>query len=250
VVKKRLDKILQARYPSVSRSKMQELIAHGAVTVDGQVITQASLLIPEDSAIQVDFSALKYVSRAGFKLEHALQAFNVSVKDLVCLDAGLSTGGFTDCLLQHGARKVYGIDVGTAQIHPKIACDPRVIVMENTDIRAVPVLADIIDCMTLDLSFISLTKIIAEAAHLLKSGGTLITLIKPQFEVGLQIAQRYQGVIKDADIQQEAVATVTQAIKNAGFELISVTESPILGGSGNKEFLAYFIKKNLADVCS
>ncbi len=242
VHKIRLDKLIQARYPSLSRSKIQELIEQGSVILQGKICTQSSLLAPFDCSIEINLAALKFVARSGLKLEHALKEFNILVKDLVCLDAGLSTGGFTDCLLYYGACKVYGIDVGTAQVHPKISTDIRVVVMENTDIRQVPVLADIIDCMTLDLSFISLTKVMIQAAQLLKPGGILIALIKPQFEVGLEIAQRYQGVIKDSAIQQKAVISVCDAIQTIGFELKGVTESPILGGSGNKEFLAYFVK--------
>lgn len=238
----RLDLFLRARYPDLSRSKIQELIAAGAVTIDGKVVTQLSFRVIETDQVELDLSSLKYVSRAGLKLEHALKTFNISVKDKICLDAGLSTGGFTDCLLQHGAARVYGVDVGTAQVNPKIANDPRVIVIENTDIRKVPTLPDTIDMITLDLSFISLTKIITHVAQLLQPGKILITLIKPQFEVGLEIASKYKGVITDSEIQKNTVDSVTAAIAAAGFELKGVTESPILGGSGNKEFLAYFVK--------
>lgn len=239
--KKRLDKVLQARYPEISRSKIQELIAQGAATVSGTVVTQLSALVDEDVLIELDTSGLKYVSRAGFKLEHALRVFNVSVQDHVCLDAGLSTGGFTDCLLQHGARRVYGIDIGTSQVAEKILKDSRVKVLENTDIRSVK-LPELVDIVTLDLSFISLAKVIKEVAPLLKNGGVLITLIKPQFEVGAEVARAASGIIKKADVQKNAVFNATQAIKQAGFDLKNVTESPILGGSGNKEFLAHFIK--------
>jgi 23S rRNA (cytidine1920-2'-O)/16S rRNA (cytidine1409-2'-O)-methyltransferase len=158
--KTRLDKFIAERYPALSRSKIQELITQGAVTVNGTVITRSNFLTEDQATLEVDTAMLKYVSRAGFKLEHALREFKLSVSDLVCLDAGLSTGGFTDCLLQSGARKVYGVDVGTAQVDQKIAQDPRVVIMENTDIRKVPPLTDTIDLLTLDLSFISLTKII------------------------------------------------------------------------------------------
>lgn len=238
----RLDKLVQARHPELSRSKIQELIAAGAVTANGTPITRASTLIAPTAEISVDTALLKYVSRAGFKLEHALKTFNICVQEKICLDVGLSTGGFTDCLLQHGAAKVYGVDVGTAQVAAKIASDPRVVVLENTDIRKVPALPENIDIITLDLSFISLTKVITHVAQLLQPGKILITLIKPQFEVGLEIAHKYQGIIKDAAIQQAVVKTVIEDIVKAGFELGGVTESPILGGSGNKEFLAIFIK--------
>ena len=243
VNKTRLDRCIAERYPALSRSKIQELITEGAVSVNGTKITRSSFLIDEQAVIEVDTATLKYVSRAGLKLEHALRAFKISVKDLVCLDAGLSTGGFTDCLLQNGARKVYGVDVGTAQVDQKIAHDPRVVIMENTDIRNVPPLSDSIDLLTLDLSFISLTKIITQAAPILKPGGILITLIKPQFEVGREAASAAAGVIKDTVLQEATVKNVIENISSTGFEFKALTESPILGGSGNKEFLAYFIKK-------
>lgn len=240
--KKRLDKLIAERYPALSRSKIQELITQGAVTVNGAIISRSNYLVDDTVTIELDLTSLKYVSRAGLKLEHALQEFNISVKDKVCLDAGLSTGGFADCLLQHGARKVYGVDVGTAQIDARIAHDPRLIVMENTDIRLVQ-LPEQVDIVTLDLSFISLTKVIEPVAKLIKPSGILITLIKPQFEVGLEAARAASGVIKDPKLQQEAINNVIQAVKTVGFEYKSITESPILGGSGNKEFLAYFVKK-------
>ncbi len=240
---KRLDLQLKEWHQELSRSQIQELITIGAVTVNGRVITQSSFLVKNDALITVDKRRLTYVSRAGLKLEHALQTFSIVVKDLVCLDAGLSTGGFTDCLLRHGAQKVYGIDVGTAQVDPKIAGDNRVIVMENTDIRRVPVIPDIIDCVTLDLSFISIIKVIYEVARLVKPGGMLIVLIKPQFEVGLEIARRHKGVILDGQIHKAITESVIKNVESAGFECRSLIESLITGGSGNKEFLAYFVKK-------
>jgi 23S rRNA (cytidine1920-2'-O)/16S rRNA (cytidine1409-2'-O)-methyltransferase len=261
--KTRLDKVIGQRYPALSRSKIQELITQGAVTVNGTIITRSNFLVLDSATIELDTTFLKYVSRAGLKLEYALQHFNICVKDLICLDAGLSTGGFTDCLLQHGARKVYGVDVGTAQVDPKIAQDPRVVIMENTDIRNIitpasekfprPLtlsevegskrLPELVDIITLDLSFISITKVIEHVTDLIKPGGILITLIKPQFEVGREAAHAASGVIKDNDLQQATVQSVIKSIESAGFDYKNLTESPILGGSGNKEFLAYFVKK-------
>ena len=276
MVKTRLDKIVGQRYPALSRSKIQELITQGAVTVNGTIITRSNFLVLDSAIIELDTTFLKYVSRAGLKLEYALQYFNISVKDLICLDAGLSTGGFTDCLLQHGAHKVYGVDVGTAQVDQKIAQDPRVVIMENTDIRNIipPIggnsphpltlsevdvsgealaktegskrLPELVDIITLDLSFISITKVIEHVADLIKPGGILITLIKPQFEVGREAAQAASGVIKDSDLQQVTVQSVIKSIASAGFDYKNLTESPILGGSGNKEFLAYWCAKRTA----
>lgn len=238
----RLDKLIAERHTALSRSKIQELIAGGAVTVNGIVATKPGLLVDTQALITIDQSQLRYVSRAGLKLEHVLKECTISVKDKVCLDAGLSTGGFTDCLLQHGAAKVYGIDVGTAQVDARIAQNPRVVVLEKTDIRTVMV-PELLDIITLDLAFISLTKVIQHVAALLKPDGTLITLIKPQFEVGREAARASSGVIKDQDVQQAAVQHVINATIAVGFEYKNLIESPILGGSGNKEFLAYFLKK-------
>lgn len=240
--KTRLDKCIAERYPALSRSKIQELITQGAVTVNGTVITRSNFLIDDHVHIELDQSILKFVSRAGFKLEYALREFKISVKDLVCLDAGLSTGGFTDCLLQHGAHKVYGVDVGTAQVDPKIAQDARVVVIENTDIRLV-VLPELVDIVTLDLSFISINKVIKQVVVLLKPGGMLIALIKPQFEVGFELANKFKGIITDPEIQEKSVDSVIKVISAAGFDVKKISESPILGGSGNKEFLAFFLKK-------
>ncbi len=237
--KTRLDKLIAERNPALSRSKIQALVTQGAVMVNGTVITRSSYLVDFSAYIELDVSVLKFVSRAGLKLEHALGQFKITAADKICLDAGLSTGGFTDCLLQHGARKVYGVDVGTAQVDQKIANDPRVIVLENTDIRSV-VLPELVDIITLDLSFISITKVVEHVAKLLKPGGTLIALIKPQFEVGFEEARSSVGVIKDKKLQQATITNVIKVISAAGFEYKNMTESPILGGSGNKEFLAYF----------
>ncbi|MBY0109519.1 MAG: TlyA family RNA methyltransferase [Candidatus Babeliaceae bacterium] len=238
----RLDKLIAERNPMLSRSKIQELIIHGAVTVNGTVITSSSYFTDITALIELDVSLLRYVSRAGLKLDHALRLFKISVANRVCLDAGLSTGGFTDCLLQHGARKVYGVDIGTAQVNQKIANDSRVIVLENTDIRSV-LLHELMDIITLDLSFISIIKVLEYVAKLLKPGGILITLIKPQFEVGFEAARASAGVIKDEKLQKVAVAEVIKTISAAGLEYKNMAESPLLGGSGNKEFLASFEKK-------
>jgi 23S rRNA (cytidine1920-2'-O)/16S rRNA (cytidine1409-2'-O)-methyltransferase len=159
---------------------------------------------------------------------------------MVCLDAGLSTGGFTDCLLQEGARKVYGVDVGYGQVHEKIRNDPRVIVMEKTNLRYVEGLPELVDIVTLDVSFISVLKIIERVKSLLKHQGKLIVLIKPQFEAGKQDIGR-GGIVKDADVHERVTKSVIEGIVKEGFSFQGIIESPILGAEGNKEFLAYFI---------
>ena len=183
----------------------------------------------------------KFVCRAGFKLEQALDEFNIDVTDFVVMDAGLSTGGFTDCLLQRGAKKVYGVDVGYGQVHENIRVDERVVVMERVNLRHLDALPELVDLVTLDLSFISVLKVMSVVTSLLRPKGKLVVLIKPQFE-----AERSQvgrgGIIKDPKVHQQVTDLVVAGIKEFGFELQGVTDSPITGTHGNKEFLAYFVK--------
>src|SRR3990167_7522778 len=239
--KKRLDLILQERLSKLSRNKISSLIIHGKVTVDGKSVTKPGVLFDSDIPIECEIDEPKFVCRAGFKLEKALQEFNIDVTGMTVLDAGLSTGGFTDCLLQLGATKVYGVDVGYGQVHEKIRADERVIVMERTNLRNLDSLPDTIDLVTLDLSFISVLKVMPAVTPLLKDGGKLVVLIKPQFE-----AERGQvgrgGIIKDSAVHKQVTDKVVAGIKEYGFELQGLIDSPITGMHGNKEFLSYFIK--------
>lgn len=239
--KQRLDERLLILFPDKSRTFLQSLIMQGKVTVDGSVVTKAGHQITEDVSVKVDFEEPKFVSRAGFKLEGALELFGIDVAGIVALDAGLSTGGFTDCLLQRGAQKVYGVDVGYGQAHEKIRRDPRVVVMERTNLRHLDELPEAVDMATLDLSFISVLKVIESVKKQLKPSGKLIILIKPQFE-----AEKHQigkgGIVTDSSVHEQVVANVTTSIVEQGFQLHGVTESPITGTEGNKEFLAYFIR--------
>ncbi len=245
--KRRLDLLLQERYPQYSRQQLQSWIMQARVTVAGGVVTKAGQAIPVDADIQLSVQEPKFVGRAGFKLEKALDHFDIDVQGLVALDAGLSTGGFTDCLLQRGVKKVYGVDVGYGQVHEKIRNDSRVIVRERTNLRTLSreELGELVDLVTLDLSFISLLKVMDAVESVLKEGGALITLIKPQFEAGKEQVGR-GGIIKDPQVHEQVVRTVTQGIVARGFECKGVTDSPIAGADGNKEFLAYFIKKKPA----
>lgn len=243
--KKRLDHIIAERYPNLSKTFIQSLIMQGKVMVEGLQETKPGTQVNPDVAIHIDLEEPKYVSRAGFKLEKALDHFGIDVKGFVVMDAGLSTGGFTDCLLQRGVRKVYGVDVGYGQVHEKIRHDDRVIVMERTNLRQLKALPEKVDLVTLDLSFISVLKVINVVKNLLKDAGKLIVLIKPQFE-----AEKHQvgkgGIVKDPAVHQEVIKKVTEGIQAEGFDLIGVIESPIEGTTGNKEFLAYFERKNNA----
>jgi 23S rRNA (cytidine1920-2'-O)/16S rRNA (cytidine1409-2'-O)-methyltransferase len=237
--KKRLDLKLSELYPAYSRRQIQSWIMQGKVIVNDAVITKNGILIPDDARIVLNIEEPKYVSRAGFKLEKALDHFNIDVTGLVALDAGLSTGGFSDCLLQRGIKKIYGVDVGYGQVHEKIRNDPRVVVMERTNLREVRELGEKVDLATLDLSFISVLKVMEAITSVMKDDGQLIVLIKPQFEAQKADVGR-GGIIKDPVIHQRVIEHVTKGVQAAGFSCIGVTESPIEGATGNKEFLGYF----------
>lgn len=245
--KVRLDTFLLEHYPHLSRTYLQSLIMQGKVRVNEKVETKAGTLIALDATIVVDAAEPKYVSRGGFKLEAALDAFAVEVKDLVALDAGLSTGGFSDCLLQRGIKKIYGIDVGTAQVHEKIARDSRVIVMEQTNLRHLQSLPEQVDLATLDRSFISLLKVIDAVIAVLKPQGKIIALIKPQFEAERRDIKK-GGIVDDPKVHQKVIEKIKVGMHERGFEMRGLIESPISGGtSGNKEFLALFEKKIKAE---
>jgi 23S rRNA (cytidine1920-2'-O)/16S rRNA (cytidine1409-2'-O)-methyltransferase len=242
--KKRLDVKILELHPEYSRRQIQSWIMQGKVIVNDAVITKNGIIVADDARIILNVEEPKYVSRAGFKLEKALDHFNIDVTDLVALDAGLSTGGFSDCLLQRGIKKIYGIDVGYGQVHEKIRVDPRVVVQERTNLREVRDLGEKVDLVTLDLSFISVLKVMDAILSVMKDNGQLIVLIKPQFE-----AQKGQvgrgGIIRDPAIHQSVIENVTKGIQAVGFSCIGITESPIEGATGNKEFLAYF-RRNAA----
>ena len=240
--KERLDVLMQERYAHLTRNQIQSFIMQGMVQVDGQIVTKSGKIFSEHVFIFLDNTVPKYVCRAGFKLEKALEYFALDVTGFVVMDAGLSTGGFTDCLLQKGAVKIFGIDVGYNQVHEKIKRDERVYVMEQTNLRYVTSIGQMVDLVTLDLSFISVLKVMQAVKAVLKPQGLLIVLIKPQFEAARNQVGK-GGVIKDETIHKEVVERVTQGIIAQGFALTGVVESPILGSSGNKEFLALF-KKN------
>lgn len=242
IQKERLDKRVQELYPHLTRNQVQGLIMQGKVKVNDSVQTKSGVLVAIDDAITLDQIEPKFVGRAGFKLEGALDHFNIDVTDLIVVDAGLSTGGFADCLLQRGVKRVYGVDVGYGQVHEKIRQDQRVEIMERTNFRYLKKLAELADLITLDLSFISLLKVMDTVEALLKPNGKLIVLIKPQFEAYRdQVGKK--GIIKEEDIHQEVIERVTAGIIDRGFLLHGLIDSPIMGTTGNKEFLAYFERK-------
>lgn len=240
--KKRLDVRLAELFPQYSRTQLCSWVLQGKVLVDGRQEKKTGTMVPCDASFELLASPPRYVSRGGFKLERALDVFNINVQGLVALDAGISTGGFTDCLLQHGAKKIYGIDVGYGQVHEKLRTDQRVFIIERTNFRQYVHEGDQVDLVTLDLSFISLLKVIPTINALLLPGGQLVTLIKPQFEVGKGLVPQ-GGVLKDSAVRDEAVARVVRGIQEAGFMSSGLIESPLKGADGNIEFLAYFVKR-------
>lgn len=240
--KDRLDILVHNLYPDYSRRQIQSWIMQGKVAVEDKIVTKPGQAIAKGATIILKVEEPKFVGRAGFKLEKALDHFNVDVADLVVLDAGISTGGFTDCLLQRGAKKIYGVDVGYGQVAEKIRHDERVVLKERTNLRLLESVGEQVDLVTLDLSFISVLKVMDAVEKILKKNGKLIILIKPQFEAEKKQVGR-GGIIKDEAVHQEVIDRVTQGIIDRGFALIGVTDSPITGATGNKEFLAYFVKK-------
>ena len=241
VTKKRLDLVIHDRRPDLSRSLIQSWIKQGLVTVAGVVITKNGILVSTDSDIVLQHDQPKYVSRSGAKLEQALQDFALDVTGLHALDIGLSTGGFTDCLLQHGIAHVTGVDVGTDQVHQKIKHDARVTVMEQTDIRDCLGRLDQFDFICVDVSFISVTKIIDVVVRLLKPAGQLVILIKPQFETVQKLLAR-GGIVKDAVLRESIMKEVLEKIEHVGLSLQASVASTTIGGDGNVEYITYFKK--------
>ena len=241
--KKRLDVLLVEQMYAETRSKAQAIIMAGLVYVNGQKADKAGMSFDADTAvIEVRGQACPYVSRGGLKLEKALRDFGVDPTGFVCSDSGCSTGGFTDCLLQHGASRVYAVDVGHAQLHERLRNDPRVVSREGVNRRTAPpdLITEPIDMIVADLSFISLTMVLPHCLQWLREGGMAVCLIKPQFEVGA--GQTVKGVVKDEAVRQEAVDRVLRYMENEGLTCLGVTPAAIKGPKGNQEFLAYWKK--------
>ena len=241
MAKLRLDQLLLLKLPHLSRNQAASFIIQGKVKVDGKIITKAGASVLADALVECDESTPKFVSRAGFKLEKAIKEFGLDVEGLTVLDAGISTGGFTDCLLQSGVKKVYGVDVGYGQVHEKVSHDERVVVIERTNLRELKNLPEKVDLVTLDLSFISVLKVIDAVKNLMKNEAKLVVLIKPQFEAEKAQVGR-GGIIKDAAVHEEVIQKIKTGLSDHGFKFKALTESPIEGSSGNKEFLALFDK--------
>jgi 23S rRNA (cytidine1920-2'-O)/16S rRNA (cytidine1409-2'-O)-methyltransferase len=240
VKKERLDRLLVEKGIVQSRERARALIMEGKINVDGLTIDKAGTKVGGDAQLQLQKEDQPYVSRGGIKLEAALRAFEIDPRDMVVMDVGASTGGFTDCVLQKGARKVYAVDVGYGQLAWKLQEDSRVVNLERRNIRylgkeEVPEEADLI---LIDTSFISIEKFLPHLLEFLKEGGNLISLIKPQFEVGKGEVGK-GGVVRDPALHQRVIDRISQFCRGLGFKILQIVESPLLGPKGNKEFFIH-----------
>ena len=242
-MKERLDVLVVSRGLAPSREKAKAIIMAGNVLVDGQREDKAGSMFKDTVEITVKGHTLPYVSRGGLKLEKAMTHFGVTLKDKVCMDVGASTGGFTDCMLQNGATKVYSVDVGHGQLAWKLRNDERVVCMEKTNIRYVTHenIPDEIGFSSIDVSFISLTKVLGPVKALLKDDGQVVCLIKPQFEAGREKVGK-KGVVRDKSVHEEVVNNIISFALSNGFSVLDLEYSPIKGPEGNIEYLVH-IKK-------
>ena len=247
IEKVRLDSLLVARGLADSREKAQALILAGQVLVDEQKVEKCGARVGTAAALRLVGEPLKYVSRGGLKLEGALDHFRVSVEGKTCLDIGASTGGFSDCLLQRGAAKVFAVDAGTHQLDWKLRRDSRVVAMEKTNARYLTFeqIGERVALATMDVSFTSATLILPALPPLLEPGAEILVLVKPQFEVGRgQVGKG--GIVRDPKLQQEAVSKVSRRLLELGFSRVGASESVLPGAGGNREFFLHAIWGNRA----
>lgn len=224
-----------------SRNVAQQLIKEKKVFVNDRMISKPSFSVNDDDNIVIKGELPKYVGRGGLKLEKALSEFNIDLSDKLCIDIGASTGGFTDCMLQNGARLVYAVDVGKDQLDERLRTDKRVVSLENTDVReAADKISDKADFVSVDVSFISLKLVLPEVKKLLKQGGQAAALIKPQFEVGKSGLGKH-GIVKNDMLRRKAVNEIKDFAEQIGFAVSGIIQSPITGGDGNIEYLIYLL---------
>ena len=246
--KERLDVLLVKKGLFPSREKARASIMAGEIFVDGKKSDKCGESIKEEANVEFKGESLKYVSRGGLKLEKAINAFGVRLQDKVCLDIGASTGGFTDCMLQSGAKKVYSIDVGYGQFAWKLRVDERVVCIERTNIRYVTPdrIGELADFASIDVSFISLRTVLPAIINLLKENGEIVALIKPQFEAGREKVGK-KGVVKEKSTHIEVIEKITNYIEEKGLNILDLGFSPIKGPEGNIEYLVYFTKNSLQE---
>ncbi|MCD7866415.1 MAG: TlyA family RNA methyltransferase [Clostridiales bacterium] len=250
-MKERLDILLVKRNLAPSREKAKAMIMAGNVFVDQQREDKAGASFDESVSIEIHGSTLKYVSRGGLKLEKAMEQFGLDLTGMVCMDIGASTGGFTDCMLQNGASKVYAVDVGYGQFAWKLRQDERVVCMEKTNIRYVKPedIGEPLDFASVDVSFISLTKVLGPAGELLKDGAQMVCLIKPQFEARREKVGK-KGVVRDPKVHLEVVERIISFVRETGFSVLHLDYSPVKGPEGNIEYLIHIMKKSSGQTVS
>jgi 23S rRNA (cytidine1920-2'-O)/16S rRNA (cytidine1409-2'-O)-methyltransferase len=248
VKKDRVDIILVERGMVPSREKARALIMAGKVRVDGKSVTKPGIQIKGDAQVHLEAGSSPYVSRGGEKIAGALKAFGVDPRGMIVMDVGASTGGFTDCILQKGAKKVYAVDVGYGQLAWRLQKDPRVINLERRNIRYLPreEVQEETDLIVVDTSFISIEKFLPHLLGFLKRGGAILSLIKPQFEVGKGEVGK-GGVVRDKALHEKVIDRISSFSRGLGLTVLGVTESPLLGPKGNREFFVYLKKENGTD---
>jgi 23S rRNA (cytidine1920-2'-O)/16S rRNA (cytidine1409-2'-O)-methyltransferase len=248
LAKIRLDTYITEQGLAPSRERAKALIMAGVVFVDNQKEDKAGTMISENQKVEVRGGELKYVSRGGLKLEKAMSAFDVTLENKICMDIGASTGGFTDCMLQNGASRVFAVDVGYGQLAWKLRCDERVVNMERTNIRYVTLedIGEPLDFASIDVAFISLRLVLPVARNLLCDDGEVVALIKPQFEAGKEKVGK-KGVVKDVNVHKEVIAGIYDFAIDNGFGVLGLDFSPIKGPEGNIEYLIH-LKKNAETV--
>jgi len=240
--RQRLDAVLVARQLAESLEQAQGAILAGEVFVNGRRVDKAGAPVPADAVVTIQSHRPQYVSRGGLKLEHALRTFGLAVTGMVALDVGASTGGFTDCLLQHGAARVYAVDVGTGQLHWRLRQDPRVVPRERTHGAQVDetVVPEVVDLATADVSFISLERVLPAVAARVRPDGTILALVKPQFEA--RRAQVRKGVVRSAQVHRQVLRRFVTWVRGQGWGVAGVVPSPLPGPEGNLEFFVWVVR--------
>ena len=241
-MKERLDVLLVQRGMAASREKAKAMIMAGEILVDGEREDKAGSMFPDTVTITQKGRPLPYVSRGGLKLEKAMTHFGLDLTGKICMDVGASTGGFTDCMLQNGAVKVYAVDVGHGQLDWKLRNDERVVCMERTNIRYVTPedIQELVQFVSIDVSFISLTKVLLPVRNLMEEGAEMTALIKPQFEAG-RAALGGSGIVRDKKLHALVIRQTAKAAKENGFSLAGLAPSPVAGGDGNREYLSFYV---------